>query len=514
MCSIIMGMAIPMRPTKDVFHNFGKKDGKMRLASPTCGRRPTCSLKLSGTVDQLPSTRRSGNYRPTLWDFDDIQSLNSVYAEEKYSIKACELVVQLKKVLQGESNWVRQLELIHDLQTLGISYHFDHEINQILNSIYLEQKYLETEERDLYSTALAFRLLRQHGLRVSQDVFDCLKNEEGELEAVLGDNTKGVLQLYEASFLLTEGEMSLEQARVFSTNFLQKKLDDDEIMDEHLSWLVRRSLELPLHWSVQRPNARWFIDACANRSDVDPILLELAKLDFNIVQAAYQQELKEVSRWWKESKLAETLPFARDRVVENYLWNVGLLFQPQYGYPRIMTTKLFILITVIDDIFDVYGTLEETQLFNDAILRWDVEAIGHLPKYMQICYMALDNFINEMAYHVLIEQGVLIVQDLRKSYELQRGDVPKAVECYMNETGASVEEAREHVKCMLRETWMKTNEESFKECPIFSKDFMRSAADLGRHAQYMYQHGDGHGISNPQMEERIRTLIFQPIPLL
>ena len=75
-------------------------------------------------------------------------------------------------------------------------------------------------------------------------------------------------------------------------------------------------------------------------------------------------------RWWKETELAEKLPFARDRVLENYIWNVGLLFKPQYGYARILTTKLFILITVIDDVFDVYGTLEETQLFKNATLRW------------------------------------------------------------------------------------------------------------------------------------------------
>ncbi|XP_057812515.1 terpineol synthase, chloroplastic-like [Salvia miltiorrhiza] len=583
MSSIIMGMAFPNKPTKNV-HNFAK----MGLAS--------CSLKLTSDylgTDQLQSTRRSGNYKPTLWDFERIQSLNSVFTEDKYSTRASELVVQVKKLLGEESNWFMQLELIDDLQKLGICYHFNHQINQVLNHIYLEQKYCNNSERDLSSTALAFRLLRQHGFRVSQEVFDDFKNDEGEFKPSLGEDTEGLQQLYEASFLLTEGDMSLEQARVFSTNLLQKKLDHGEIMDEYLSSLVRHSLDLPLHWSVQRPNARWFVDAYTKRSDVNPILLELAKLDFNIVQASYHQELKVVSRWWKESELAEKLPFARDRVVENYIWNVGLLFEPQYGYPRIMTTKLFILITVIDDIFDVYGTLEETQLFNEAILRWDVELLDQLPNYMQICYLALDSFINEMAYHVLKEQGILIIQDLRKfwadlcaayakeaewyhtgykptmeeyidvawlsisahlilahvfflisnpiekeaaeslrnyddvirnsamvlrladdlgtsPFEMQRGDVPKAVECYMNETGASIEAAREHVMGMLRETWMKTNEERFKASP-FSQDFIRSAADLGRQAQYMYQHGDGHGISNPQMKERISTLIFQPI---
>lgn len=68
--------------------------------------------------------------------------------------------------------------------------------------------------------------------------------------------------------------------------------------------------------------------------------------------------------------MGEKLPFARDRVVENYLWNVGIIFEPRYGHARVMTAKLFVLITVIDDVFDIYGTLEETQLFNDTIVRY------------------------------------------------------------------------------------------------------------------------------------------------
>ncbi|KAG6406754.1 hypothetical protein SASPL_134363 [Salvia splendens] len=92
-----------------------------------------------------------------------------------------------------------------------------------------------------------------------------------------------------------------------------------------------------------------------------------------------------------------------------------------------------------------------------------------------------------------------LANDLGTSpYEMERGGAPKAVECYMNETGASREEAREHVMCIIRDIWTKTNEERFKES-AFSDDFIRQA-------QYMYQHGDGHGISNPEMEERILAM--------
>lgn len=66
------------------------------------------------------------------------------------------------------------------------------------------------------------------------DVFDRFKNEEGEFKQSLIDDTRGVLQLYESSFLLTEGESTLELAREFSTKVLQQKLVNDDIHDSNL----------------------------------------------------------------------------------------------------------------------------------------------------------------------------------------------------------------------------------------------------------------------------------------
>jgi hypothetical protein len=41
--------------------------------------------------------------------------------------------------------------------------------------------------------------------------------------------------------------------------------------------------------------------------------------------------------------------------------------------------------------------------------------------------------------------------------ELERGDVPKSIQCYMNETGASEEYTCEYIKSMISETWKKMN---------------------------------------------------------
>lgn len=55
--------------------------------------------------------------------------------------------------------------------------------------------------------------------------------------------------------------------------------------------------------------------------------------------------------------------------MECYFWVLGLYFEPQYALARAMLTKIFSLMIVLDDIYDVYGTLEEVTLLTDAIDR-------------------------------------------------------------------------------------------------------------------------------------------------
>ncbi|CAA2975163.1 terpene synthase 10-like [Olea europaea subsp. europaea] len=332
--------------------------------------------------------------------------------------------MQVKMMLDETMEPLDQLELIDNLERLGISYHFEDEIEQIL--AFINRK---------YSRTLEFRLLRQHDFNVSQERFDCFKNEKGSFKPSLCNDTKGLPQLYEASFLSIEGESTLEMAREFTI----KHLEDKSVDDIHCDPLVHHALEIPLHWTIPRAEATRFINKYEKRPDKNPILLQLAKLDFNIVQATYLEELKYVS-------------------------------------------------------------------------RWDVNAIEQLPDYMQIFYLALNNFINEMAYDVLREKGIVIIPYLRKVDELGRGDVPKSIQCYMNETGASEDESRKHIRFLICKTWKKINKGRDANCP-FSQTFIEIAANLARMAQYMYQYGDGHGIQNRETKDRILALLFEPIPL-
>ena len=98
---------------------------------------------------------------------------------------------------------------------------------------------------------------------------------------------------------MIEGENILEDAQTFTVKHLKKYLKDKDGEECCLLKMVSHALEFPLHWRIQRLEARWFIHLYEHNEDMKPIFLEFAKLDFNMVQAIHMEELKDVSRYVK-----------------------------------------------------------------------------------------------------------------------------------------------------------------------------------------------------------------------
>lgn len=99
------------------------------------------------------------------------------------------------------------------------------------------------------------------------------------------------------------------------------------------------------------------------------------------------------------------------------------------------------------------------------------------------------------------------------SDEMERGDVPKSIQCYMNEKGVSEEDARKHINLLIKETWKLMNTALQKENSLFSETFIACAVNGARTSHTIYQHGDGYGIQNLHTKNRIRQLFFEPITI-
>jgi len=123
--------------------------------------------------------------------------------------------------------------------------------------------------------------------------------------------------------------------------------------------------------------------------------LELAKLDFNHVQSLHQKELKSsevlltlhllsfiwnvssllkanifciVQRWWKSSGFSD-LKFTRERVTEIYFSAASFMFEPHFATCRDVYTKISILAVILDDLYDGHGSLDNLELFSQAVKR-------------------------------------------------------------------------------------------------------------------------------------------------
>ncbi|KAL9261962.1 Isoprene synthase, chloroplastic-like protein [Drosera capensis] len=373
---------------------------KARSTTPlrfTPSRQDEMSSALSMGSKQQPTSRRSVNYPPNIWDYDFLESLASTQQKRaNYHDVEKGLEENVKKLVQErQTEQLALLTLIDDIQRLGISHRFQEDIAQALNILYLLKN--RTEEDGLNATALRFKLLRQHGFAVSSDEeFGKFKDSEGKFMTSLRSDVHGLLNLYEASYYAFEGEFLLDEANAFAQKHLIKL--KDVVEDRSLEDRIARTLDLPLHHRLPVVEAKHTLKTYNGNLS----LREIAKLNFNTTQLMYQSELAEVIR---QLDLPNKLGFSRDRMVENFNAAVVMAPGPPDGDCRKAMAKLMAVLCVIDDIYDVYGSLEELKLFTLATERWDVNAIDELPEYMRLSFLAMFNSANEMAYEIMKKTG-------------------------------------------------------------------------------------------------------------
>ncbi|KAK9200922.1 hypothetical protein WN944_016121 [Citrus x changshan-huyou] len=412
----------------------------------------------SAQPDTAAVVRRSANNQPSIWDHDFLHSLSCNFTSESYKKQGEHLKGKVKTMINEVSvtnKPLDQLELIDNLQRLRLAYHFETEIESILHNIY-NNKDDKWKNENLYATSLEFRLLRQHGYNVSQEVFSSFRDKN---RGFICNDFKGILSLYEASYCSLEGESIMEEAWQFTSKHLKQCLNSNKD-DEDLNEQARRALELPLHWRMPRLEARW----------------------------------------WEDKGLREKLRFARSRLITSFLGGLGIAFEPHFAYSRRVLTIAGALVTVIDDIYDIYGTLDELDLFtyavesevadhilkqqdSDQLLRIKNSWLGLLQAFLEeakwyhnkyaptleeylknaalsisgplitiTAYISATNPIIEKELEYLESNPDLIQWSSR--IFLLLNDLGTS-SCYMHETGASEEAAREHIKDLIRQMWKK-----------------------------------------------------------
>lgn len=127
------------------------------------------------------------------------------------------------------------------------------------------------------------------------DVFNNFKNEDEVFIKDITKDPKGLLSLYNAAHLLTHNEGELEEAILFARHHLELVRST---LTSPLAEQVTRSLEIPLPRTLKRVEALNYIaEYNVQEKAYNPSVLELAKLEFNLLQHLYIRELKSISQY-------------------------------------------------------------------------------------------------------------------------------------------------------------------------------------------------------------------------
>ncbi|KAJ6734367.1 hypothetical protein OIU79_001598 [Salix purpurea] len=183
---------------------------------------------------------------------------------------------------------------------------------------------------------------------------------------------------------------------------------------------------------------------------------------------------------------------------------------------------------------------------------------------MKLCFLALYNTINEIAYDNLKEKGenilpyltkavqykfyrplqlvfayFAVVQNIKKeetenlqnyhdiiswpsyifrlyndlasaSAEIARGETVNSVSCYMRTKGISEELATESVMKLIDDTWKKMNKEKLGDS-LFAKQFVETTINLARQSHCTYHNGDAHTSLDELTRKRVLSVITEPI---
>jgi hypothetical protein len=235
------------------------------------------------------------------------------------------LIKEAKKRLTGKhDDPLAEMNLIDAVQRLGVSYHLQDEIHASLQKL----NSMEFSNESFHEISLQFWLLRQErycmscGKYILQtfpppaykqnqkscfinkeliiknktiiilDVFQSFMDDQRKLNANIKSDVRALLALYEAAHLGTPTEQFLTEAQRQTTSLLRSMVGH---LEKPLAHKVRHALRTPSFRRMKRLEARLYIPLYEeDKEDCDEMILELAKLDFYLLQRIHREEVKEI----------------------------------------------------------------------------------------------------------------------------------------------------------------------------------------------------------------------------
>nr|QEV81856.1 terpene synthase 17 [Prunella vulgaris] len=313
---------------------------------------------------------------------------------------------------------------VDNVERLGISRHFSREIQNVLDETY--RCWLQGHEEifmDASTCALAFRTLRMNGYDVTSDpvtkiIQECFSSSiHGNMTDI---NT--TLELYRASELILYPDgTNMDKQNLRLKLIYEQELFTSSISPCHLGGSiheeVNQAIEYPFYATLDRiakrkciehynfDNTRIMKTSYCSPNFGNKDFLSLSIEDFNWCQVTHREELRELERWVIDNRLDE-LKFARSKSAYCYFSAAATFFAPELSDARMSWAKSGIMTTVIDDFFDVGGSMEELKNLIQLVELWDVDVSTECSsRNVQILFSALKCTICEIGDKGFEQQG-------------------------------------------------------------------------------------------------------------
>lgn len=135
----------------------------------------------------------------------------------------------------------------------------------------------------------------------------------------------------------------------------------------------------------------------------NPKYLELAKFDYNKLQAMHKSESNSIMRWWDTYKI-NVFPTRKDPQ-EIHFSIAATIFEPEYKACRIAYTKLNSTEDILEDTFNNHGSIEDLILLCQAVEKWNPSHLLNLPVRIKAIFNMIHDTLNELATQASTAQG-------------------------------------------------------------------------------------------------------------
>ncbi|KAG6509931.1 hypothetical protein ZIOFF_027939 [Zingiber officinale] len=464
--------------------------------------------------------RQVAGFDPSFWGDYFITNQKS-QSEAWMNERAEELKNEVRSMFQNVTGILQTMNLIDTIQLLGLDYHFMEEIAKALDHL----KDVDMSKYGLYEVALHFRLLRQKGFNISSDVFKKYKDKEGKFMEELKDDAKGLLSLYNAAYFGTKKETILDEAISFTKDNLTSLLKD---LNPPFAKLVSLTLKTPIQRSMKRIFTRSYISIYQDEPTLNETILELAKLDFNMLQCLHQKELKKICAW-NPNEVDQLPEYLRDFFLK--MLNIFQEFEnelaPEEKF-RILYLKEEVCLCISWKI-QSQSYFKECQWRDDNYvpkleehMRLSIISVGFVLFYcgflsgMEEAVATKDAFEWFASFPKIIEACATIIRitnDITSmEREQKRAHVASTVDCYMKEYGTSKDVACEKLLGFVEDAWKTINEELLTETGL-SREVIELSFHSAQTTEFVYKHVDAFTEPNTTMKENIFSLLVHPIPI-